>query len=208
MSTKDFIKVSAGKFHPVQHPQAVGGVVGRPADGSSHLSGLPPFLYRGGVFPQFCGHAGGDVRADLYGNAGHQHQCGHLAGHGGCTVYRAFRTAVKDPMDLLYLFWSITTGITTGAGMYLLALTAAVVMILMLLLFYQWQERGRVYIAVIHYTGQRAGMTSSVPSAETSMSSSLRQCAAIQLRWLPRCSVRTRSLNFQTACAPYPALPM
>ena len=68
-----------------------------------------------------------------------------------------FRTAVKDPMDLLYLFWSITTGITTGAGMYLLALTAAVVMILMLLLFYHWQERGRVYIAVIHYTGQRAG---------------------------------------------------
>jgi hypothetical protein len=32
-----------------------------------------------------------------------------------------FRTAVKDPMDLLYLFWAITTGITTGAGMYVLA---------------------------------------------------------------------------------------
>lgn len=126
---------------------------------------------------------------------------------GALSIVR-FRTAVKDPMDLLYLFWSITTGITTGAGMYLLALTAAVVMILMLLLFYHWQERGRVYIAVIHYTGQRGGMTSSVPSAETSMSSSLRQCAAIRLRWLPRCSARTRSLNFQTACAPYPALPM
>ena len=27
----------------------------------------------------------------------------------------------------------------------------------MLLLFYHWQERGRVYIAVIHYTGQQAG---------------------------------------------------
>ena len=75
---------------------------------------------------------------------------------GALSIVR-FRTAVKDPMDLLYLFWSITTGITTGAGMYLLALTAAVVMILMLLLFYHWQERGRVYIAVIHYTGQQAG---------------------------------------------------
>lgn len=75
---------------------------------------------------------------------------------GALSIVR-FRTAVKDPMDLLYLFWSITTGITTGAGMYLLALIAAVVMILMLLLFYHWQERGRVYIAVIHYTGQRAG---------------------------------------------------
>lgn len=45
---------------------------------------------------------------------------------GALSIVR-FRTAVKDPMDLLYLFWSITTGITTGAGMYLLALIAAVV---------------------------------------------------------------------------------
>ena len=47
---------------------------------------------------------------------------------GALSIVR-FRTAVKDPMDLLYLFWAITTGITTGAGMYVLALIAAVVMI-------------------------------------------------------------------------------
>lgn len=40
---------------------------------------------------------------------------------GALSIVR-FRTAVKDPMDLLYLFWAITTGITTGAGMYPLAL--------------------------------------------------------------------------------------
>ena len=34
---------------------------------------------------------------------------------GALSIVR-FRTAVKDPMDLLYLFWSITTGITTGAA--------------------------------------------------------------------------------------------
>ena len=34
---------------------------------------------------------------------------------GALSIVR-FRTAVKDPLDLLYLFWSITTGITTGAG--------------------------------------------------------------------------------------------
>ena len=39
---------------------------------------------------------------------------------GALSIVR-FRTAVKDPLDLLYLFWSITAGITTGAGMYLLA---------------------------------------------------------------------------------------
>lgn len=75
---------------------------------------------------------------------------------GALSIVR-FRTAVKDPMDLLYLFWSITTGITTGAGMYLLAVVSAIFMIVMIVLFYHWQERGRVYVAVIHYTGERTG---------------------------------------------------
>ena len=54
---------------------------------------------------------------------------------GALSIVR-FRTAVKDPMDLLYLFWAITTGITAGAEMYVLALLAAAVMILMIVLFY------------------------------------------------------------------------
>ena len=42
---------------------------------------------------------------------------------GALSIVR-FRTAIKDPMDLLYLFWAITTGITSGAQMYLLVLNA------------------------------------------------------------------------------------
>ena len=63
---------------------------------------------------------------------------------GALSIVR-FRTAVKDPLDLLYLFWSITTGIT------------AAVMIVMIYLFSHWQAKGRVYIAVIHYMGTEAG---------------------------------------------------
>lgn len=63
---------------------------------------------------------------------------------GALSIVR-FRTAVKDPLDLLYLFWSITTGIT------------AAVMIVMIYLFSHWQAKGRVYIAVIHYVGTEAG---------------------------------------------------
>lgn len=74
---------------------------------------------------------------------------------GALSIVR-FRTAVKDPLDLLYLFWSITTGITAGAGMYALGLVTAVVMIGMILFFYHWQAKGRVYIAVIHYLGTDA----------------------------------------------------
>ncbi len=75
---------------------------------------------------------------------------------GALSIVR-FRTAIKDPMDLLYLFWAITTGITAGAGMYVLALLAAVIMILMIVLFYHKQQNGKIYIAVIHYTGDQAG---------------------------------------------------
>lgn len=71
---------------------------------------------------------------------------------GALSIVR-FRTAVKDPMDLLYLFW----GITAGAGMYVLALIAAAIMILMIILFYSRQQRGKIYIAVIHYSGDEAG---------------------------------------------------
>lgn len=74
---------------------------------------------------------------------------------GALSIVR-FRTAVKDPLDLLYLFWSITTGITAGAGMYALGLVTAAIMIGMILLFYHWQAKGRVYIAVIHYLGTDA----------------------------------------------------
>lgn len=38
---------------------------------------------------------------------------------GALSIVR-YRTAVKDPLDLLYLFWAITTGITAGAGLYAL----------------------------------------------------------------------------------------
>ena len=75
---------------------------------------------------------------------------------GALSIVR-FRTAVKDPLDLLYLFWAITTGITSGAGMYLLALVAALVMILLIAFFHSRQQKGRIYIMVVHYTSDEAG---------------------------------------------------
>lgn len=75
---------------------------------------------------------------------------------GALSIVR-YRTAVKDPMDLLYLFWAITTGITTGAGLYVLAVFASVMMIVMLAIMYRKQQSGQIYIAVIHYIGEETG---------------------------------------------------
>ena len=53
---------------------------------------------------------------------------------GALSIVR-YRTAVKEPLDLLYLFWAITTGIACGAQMYVLAVIAGVIMTLVLIIF-------------------------------------------------------------------------
>ena len=71
---------------------------------------------------------------------------------GALSIVR-FRTAIKDPMDLLYLFWAITGGITIGAGMYLLAFAGSIMMILVIALLYARQKKSGIYILVVHYEG-------------------------------------------------------
>ena len=53
---------------------------------------------------------------------------------GALSIVR-FRTAIKDPMDLVFLFWSISIGIICGAGLFEVALlTCLVVTVLVLIL--------------------------------------------------------------------------
>ena len=45
---------------------------------------------------------------------------------GALSIVR-FRTAIKDPMDLVFLFWSISIGIICGAGLYEVAILVSIV---------------------------------------------------------------------------------
>lgn len=49
---------------------------------------------------------------------------------GALSIVR-FRNAVKDSMDLLYLFWSISMGIVVGAGLFELAVIVCIVITLL-----------------------------------------------------------------------------
>lgn len=51
---------------------------------------------------------------------------------GALSIVR-FRNAVKNPIDLLYLFWAISEGIICGVGLYLLAVALCIVMTVLLL---------------------------------------------------------------------------
>ena len=52
---------------------------------------------------------------------------------GALSIVR-FRTAIKDPMDLVFLFWSISVGIICGAGLSEIALLVSLAVTLLLFL--------------------------------------------------------------------------
>lgn len=55
---------------------------------------------------------------------------------GALSIVR-FRTALKDPMDLAFTFWAITTGIITGTEIYGLAILTAVIVTIALFILDQ-----------------------------------------------------------------------
>ncbi|MBD5469676.1 MAG: DUF4956 domain-containing protein [Lachnospiraceae bacterium] len=55
---------------------------------------------------------------------------------GALSIVR-FRTAIKDPMDLVFMFWAIATGIICGAGLYMVAFIAALTITLVVFLLDQ-----------------------------------------------------------------------
>lgn len=74
---------------------------------------------------------------------------------GALSIVR-YRTAIKEPMDLLFLFWAISAGIATGATMYLLAAAASAVLLLLLIIFSRVKFH-QVYIMIVHYRGDDVG---------------------------------------------------
>ena len=53
---------------------------------------------------------------------------------GALSIVR-FRTAIKDPLDLIFLFWAISVGIICGAGLAIVAVAVSLVLSLLLWAF-------------------------------------------------------------------------
>jgi len=68
---------------------------------------------------------------------------------GALSIVR-FRTAVKEPMDLLFLFWSISTGIICGAGLYELSALVALVCTMGILFLQVLPIRTSPYLVIIN----------------------------------------------------------
>lgn len=68
---------------------------------------------------------------------------------GALSIVR-FRTAIKEPMDIAFLFWSIAAGIVLAAGFIPLAVFGSVFIGLVLLIFSGRKNTERPYILVVH----------------------------------------------------------
>ena len=67
---------------------------------------------------------------------------------GALSIVR-FRTAIKEPMDIAFLFWSIAGGIVLAAGMIPLAIVGSVIIGLILIFFCNRKSLDKPFIAVI-----------------------------------------------------------
>ena len=74
---------------------------------------------------------------------------------GALSIVR-FRTAIKEPMDIAFLFWAIAAGIVTGAGLIPLAVFGSLFIGIILLIFVNKKSYETPYIAVINCTNQIA----------------------------------------------------
>lgn len=68
---------------------------------------------------------------------------------GALSIVR-FRTAIKDPMDLLFLFWSIGTGIICGAGLYKIGIILAVLVTIGILILEMMPIKISPYLLIVN----------------------------------------------------------
>lgn len=74
---------------------------------------------------------------------------------GALSIVR-FRTAIKEPLDIAFLFWSIAVGIVLAAGMIPLAVIGSVIIGVILIVFVNKKSHCNPYIVVLSCTDSMA----------------------------------------------------
>ena len=71
---------------------------------------------------------------------------------GALSIVR-FRTAIKEPLDIAFLFWAIADGIVLAAGMIPLAVFGSVLIGVVILVFANHRDMSNPYIVVLRTNG-------------------------------------------------------
>ena len=73
---------------------------------------------------------------------------------GALSIVR-FRTAIKEPVEIVFLFWSLAVGIVIGAGMIPLAVIGSAIIGVILLLFANRKIHNNPYILVVNCADEK-----------------------------------------------------
>ena len=74
---------------------------------------------------------------------------------GALSIVR-FRSAIKEPIDIVFLFWAISEGILCGAGLIPLALLGAPVIGGLLLLFSLRKDHSEPFLLIVRFEDPKA----------------------------------------------------
>lgn len=72
---------------------------------------------------------------------------------GALSIVR-FRTAIKDPMDIVFMFWALAVGIVLGAGFYLLGVIGSLVIGLILYLLNKNIQNDVPYVMLVSFSNE------------------------------------------------------
>ena len=105
---------------------------------------------------------------------------------GALSIVR-FRTAIKEPLDIAFLFWSIAVGIVLAAGMIPLAIFGSLFIGLIINVFANRQTSTRPFLAIIDCTDSaaeaQAGKILTAHAARVSLKSKTARAGHIELTY-------------------------
>lgn len=74
---------------------------------------------------------------------------------GALSIIR-FRTSIKEPLDIMFMFWAVAAGIAVGAGMAGVAVVGSLAIGLVIVLLTRGRQNGVPYILVLQVEDQAA----------------------------------------------------
>lgn len=126
---------------------------------------------------------------------------------GALSIVR-FRTAIKEPMDIAFLFWAIAGGIVLAAGMIPLAVIGSIIIGVILVVFCNRKAAQKPFIAVVSCVdGETESKVAEYLKANTgkhSVKSKSAQKGAIELTY--EVTLKNDDTNFITALSEMPGV--
>ena len=72
---------------------------------------------------------------------------------GALSIVR-FRSSIKEPIDIIYIFWAISEGIVIGSKQYVLAIAGTICISIAMAVFGTYKEKMSRYILVVRYNAE------------------------------------------------------